>query len=369
MQYKYERELPTGLGDRLGCIICVSALGRALDKKRFAQLGVAGIEQDSLGSDKLEITKMAEITKIHLFWCEKSNINSAAHRFYPFCEISKYLKFPSNLIFHTKEDLDKLEYPAISWQGGELPATFAYDCIPTLAHKTFNQTIFKHKIDSETYKSAYDEVAAEVTIENLLIIEKLPYPYGVLHVRGGDKANWSSSFIASTMNVMQQLQEKGFNEWILVTDDETSYQLFKDICKTTSKDLQVLCAKPKNADEKGSEKGSEKVLEKGSEKGLENVENGSKNDSKNDSILNMMRDMKILLDASLIVQHVSDGWSAFSNIPASLRNTPIINTYPHFNHNLLMSFYHLGGQPQNYYRCDELDKFIEFLNSRSSRND
>jgi hypothetical protein len=306
-EYKYTRELPTGFGDRLGCIICVAALAKAID----------------LAVEVNENTKQQ--TKIHLFWCEKSNNKSAAHRFYPFSEISKYITFPSNLIFHSKEELELLDYPTLSWQNGELPATFAYDCIPTLAHKTFDQTNFKYKIDSPTYKLAYTQIATEVTIKNIDFISELPKNYGVLHVRGGDKANWSPAFIDSSVQIVQQLSNHGFNNWVLVTDDKQSFEFFPNICKTISKDFQIC--------------------------------------QEQSEITEIFRDTILLLNANFIVQHVSDGWSAFSNIPASLRNIPIINTYPFCHNSLLKSFYHLGGKPHNYHECQELSTFISKIQS------
>lgn len=320
MQYIYDRQLPTGLGDRLGCMLCVAAMAKAQDILSLK-------EKEPEKKEPEKEAKVFENTKVHLYWYE-TNEPKGAHRNYDFSEIRRYLQFPDNLIFHTKEELEKLDYPKLSWKNAELPASFAYDCIPTLAHKTFDYSNLKYRVDSDTYALAYRLITAEVKVKNLVYDSAYQIKEnkkGVLHVRGGDKSNWSPEFVATTLTCMHNLKVKysHIEDWILVTDDQHAIKLFGPLCTSFSNDIVVKSENPSHL-----------------------------------HIAQMMRDFDILLHADIIIQHVIEGWSAFSNIPASINNIPIINTYPYMRGNLLMSFHNLGGQPKNYYRHDQLNLFL-----------
>ena len=74
-------------------------------------------------------------------------------------------------------------------------------------------------------------------------------------------------------------------------------------------------------------------------------------------------DFKTLLAARRgIVQHGSEGWSAFSSVPAIARELPLLNTYdaPGAEHRFDF-FAQYAPVPQNWHRCRDLDAFLARL--------
>lgn len=134
-EYKYDRELPTGLGDRLGVYTCLSAMALTL-----------GI-------------------KVHTYWTEDASTSSPSWRYISSDFIQRYIRFPENLIFHSKAELQELQIPRLSWTGGTLPAAFAYDCLPTLAYHTFNLRNFIDKKDAGEFLKAYRKTSAALQIQ------------------------------------------------------------------------------------------------------------------------------------------------------------------------------------------------------------
>lgn len=106
--YKYVRTLPTGFGDRIGAYLCLSAYGYAM--------GATTWTQKSYG-------------RLHEQQCSDFDL------------ICIYVTFPDNLQFVSSSELASLDYPEINWTDGPLAATYANDCLPTLAHLTFSHPL------------------------------------------------------------------------------------------------------------------------------------------------------------------------------------------------------------------------------------
>lgn len=77
--YKYNRELPTGLGDRLGVYMCLAALGKLL-----------GI-------------------KIHAIWyTNRDKCHPSQSWCCDFEVIKKYIKLPDSIVFHSSDEINKM---------------------------------------------------------------------------------------------------------------------------------------------------------------------------------------------------------------------------------------------------------------------
>jgi len=284
-EYLYFRELPTGLGDRIGVYMCVAAFAQALH------------------------------SKVHVFWCCKQpqGMNLPLGDWCSdFTTIQKFIHFPECLVFHEKQVLEKIghTFTKLDWTAGELPAKLAYDCLPTLAYRTIDVQIPEKK-----YREAYRTVAQEFAIiDPTGDSEKYigEGSYGVIHVRGGDKANWTSEFVHSTQNIIQQIPE---TKWVVITDDPITFEKFPHF-----REYIVMPVSP--------------------------------------GLAGTLRDFSILTNARVIVQHCELGWSAYSHIASLLRETPIINTYPNLHNNSAQGFVKLKGMPDNFYNYTEIDKLL-----------
>lgn len=281
----FDRELPTGLGDRLGIYLCAAAMGKAMNKV------------------------------VHTYWTEDANPpkGRTPRRHYPYNIIKTLIKFPDNLVFHMKDELDKLEYPKLLWSTGELKPKLALDCLPTSGYLTFSKT---YNVKANVYREAYLAVAKELKI---LCPDKLPEgKYGVIHVRVGDKCNWRPKFQAATQSVLNEYVSKTKMTFYIVTDEQPK---------------KIPLQFPPNC----------KFYD-----GSSHTAHAQKN---------MLQDFNLLIHASCIVQHSRDGWSAFSHIASCINETPILNTYPPMNPrypvNLLDYFEKLKIKPNHFYRYNE----------------
>jgi hypothetical protein len=62
-----------------------------------------------------------------------------------------------------------------------------------------------------------------------------------------------------------------------------------------------------------------------------------------------------------IVQHGSEGWSAFSSVPALARRLPLLNTYTGPSEHRMDFFARFGPLPEHWHRCSDMDAFIARL--------
>ena len=69
------------------------------------------------------------------------------------------------------------------------------------------------------------------------------------------------------------------------------------------------------------------------------------------------KDMSLALSASGIVQHASEGWSAYTSVPAMARGIPMINTFTGNGHRFDL-FASYGEVPREFYACKEKNSFV-----------
>lgn len=69
-------------------------------------------------------------------------------------------------------------------------------------------------------------------------------------------------------------------------------------------------------------------------------------------------DMQLILGASAIVQHASEGWSSYSSVPAMAKGIPLINTYKGGGHRYSFFLQH-GDLPPEFFTCRQIRRFVE----------
>lgn len=74
----------------------------------------------------------------------------------------------------------------------------------------------------------------------------------------------------------------------------------------------------------------------------------------------VFNDFRLALGAAAIVQHASTGWSSFTSVPAMAKGIPLINTFYGSNHRVvdLLGRYE-GGIPNDFYSCAQAEAFME----------
>jgi hypothetical protein len=77
-------------------------------------------------------------------------------------------------------------------------------------------------------------------------------------------------------------------------------------------------------------------------------------------------DIRLALGAAAIVQHAANGWSAYTSVPAMAKNTPLLNTFMGSDHRFDVFARFAGGMPDAFYSCAQIDAFME-LTSRFHR--
>jgi hypothetical protein len=252
----YNRDLPTGFGDRLSVLIAVSAIAAS------------------------------SFSDVTVFWHEPcvhfiNNRNCLHH-------IQQFVTWPKNLHVMPRDQFSKhmstckhilYDTPRV------LRSHKAYDGVYTLSWKTFDIQGELSFLNETTYVRNYRQIASQFNIYNVSLPKKPNGPYVALHVRGGDKTTSLSQFITSS--VLKEIV--GILPILVVTDD---VKMTTSILKTIQfKHLIVIL--PPLPDEYEA----------------------------------MLRDLKVLLDSSFILQHVVDGWSAFSSTAAMMRQIPLLNTW------------------------------------------
>ncbi len=68
-------------------------------------------------------------------------------------------------------------------------------------------------------------------------------------------------------------------------------------------------------------------------------------------------DMTLALSAAAIVQHASEGWSAYTSVPAMARGIPLINTFAGHQHKFDL-FSQYGKIPSEFYACRQMQAFV-----------
>lgn len=259
---------------------------------------------------------------VFAYWCEQDSPS----RFYSWRELSQSMRYPTSLVLLSKPEfmehtrgMDELGY-----EGGLLPAFFAYDGVYTLELKTMVLPLSVAPCTQAQFEAAYRATGREWA---MLTANVLPDRYVALHMRGGDqieREDWQytagrRSSLYCTRESLQSIAQRETVPIVLISDDSLAKR-------------RVL-----------SEFGH--VLTGVNSRGVSKLQQE-------------MRDMSILLNADAIVQQSPKGWSAFSSFAAMVKGIPLLNTWQG-NDSLLDLFDANGGRPSELMACDALEKFTQ----------
>jgi hypothetical protein len=212
------------------------------------------------------------------------------------------------------------------------------DSAYTTAWKTFKMPD-GIKLDRDVFFETYHRVAKEFVLKNRqnMAVSGLPEgKYVVLHVRGMDKPCPLSEF--DTVNVLTKLP----SELTIVAISDNDTLLESIISNQSISRLHII----------------------------------KLSDVKLDKYEVLFHDLRILMAASGIVQHSSNGWSAYSSTAAMIREIPLINTWigrpvNSDRQNLVLGtlagFKRVGGVPeelQSANRADEILRWVQRVQNR-----
>ena len=197
--FRYNRDLCSGMGDRLTVYQSIAALAYAVNATCFA------------------------------YWCEQDSPS----RFYSWMELSKSMRYPTSLVILSKTEF--LERTAgmdeLGYEGGLLPATLAYDGVYTLAIKTMILPANVTPCTQPQFEAAYKAIGGDWGM--MADVGVLPGRYIALHIRGGDKIahrdyHYTVGKISSfycTREILQKIEQKETVPVVLISDDPLSKRL------------------------------------------------------------------------------------------------------------------------------------------------
>jgi hypothetical protein len=267
------------------------------------------------------------VEEVHVLWdCVRRPWGKEClHGDWPsvFATIRQHVTFPSILKWTAPDDLKSLPLTELK-QGSKMIESV----LPTSGWKLFYQCPGLPPIASQqVFCDAYRKVAKELIFHHPVVSRLPKEPFAVVHVRGGDKRGDSiliANFIKSTNDIVNALAPL-YKHWILVSDDQ-------ELCEHIPA-LAVCAPSP--------------LLAKA---GLDAT----------------LRDLTILVNASVIVQHSPNGWSAFSHIAACIKDVPIINTYPHdHRQNWMNKFFTNKTTPHYFFQSNQLSTLISLLKKKT----
>lgn len=73
----------------------------------------------------------------------------------------------------------------------------------------------------------------------------------------------------------------------------------------------------------------------------------------------VFEDIGLALNAAAIVQHASTGWSSYTSVPAMAKEIPLINTYTGSNHRYDVFAQYEGGLPEEFFSCTQVEVFVK----------
>ena len=315
----YDRDVCTGLGDRVGALMTLLTLARMYD------------------------------CKIYFRWCEDPSIIYKSQRehmpkWYGFSydlsqfksqfwgrDISRYVQILSSQHYESNINYYK-SLRKVKYIGNEVPTEAGLDQIYTTASKTTSLYVFSpdHKKFMEYYKVATHMVLLHTFSNDNFSKEnnfdEYPPKYIVVHMRVGD-LNTYTPYLGSHDHPRVYCTRKVVKA-VIQRLDSNIYVISNNVTWAR----RIIGLHPR-------------LLYK--EKSPQHNDNED------------YKDFRLLLGASAIIQHANYGWSAFSNNPSMMANIPLITTYKsnkqHFRYD---TFRHYGQLPPQFHQCEDLDAFI-----------
>jgi hypothetical protein len=273
--WRLNRVVCSGLGDRLCLIFAMAGLGHLAN------------------------------ARVSVRWCD-----DPAEKQYDLDVFQSMFVLPPSVTLVPSSQFDEVtaNMSDVGFENTEIPATAAFDCVYSLAPKTFKAP---QTINASSYTAAYKAAGLEFLKNGSQIGAQNKEKYVVLHVRCVDKTTDFHHNQFCTQKALSAVLSKHIR--VIVVSDDVS--LARQI--TNNHNMQL---------------------------------------ADND----VFTDLTILYDAKGIIQHSPDGWSAFSSSIAMFRSIPLINTW-RCAFNRIGEFRQRGGDTAELHMCPDLPKFINSL--------
>jgi len=255
----------------------------------------------------LSVAAIAHVTG-HVAVCGWSNDPAASKRDYAWRDIADRMRLPAELrildeaAFRDFAQQHPAPLPEITFDGNALPATEGFDCVYTLAHRTMALAGFP--ISAEAMARAYRQVGRAWEVQ-------VPYRkrfnarrYVALHLRGSDRWIAPEHRLKhfETHLVLESIPRK--LDIVAVSDDAELLDFYKALFP------RLIVPKRKHG-----------------------------------GLTQDLVDLDIVMRAAAIIQHATEGWSAFSSVPAQAKGVPLLNTAVGGDFNRLDLFAERGGAP------------------------
>ena len=295
----YDNPICTGLGDRMGMIIALSAL----------------------------VSLQSTTSVVYMEWCtEPERVILSNPQFmrwvpgwigfdYPLETVHTAFTLPANIrLFPTGsmpahiDNLVTSNGPVPAWQG--TPQTSTLYCKALVMEQAYDWT-------TQECVKAYRKAGGQVQPRNG---SEESLPYVLVHFRSADRNTHEKDELSfCTPPVLRELHAAGL--------------FMKVISNNHSVSMQWLRGLPS----------------------MQLVHSSSP-----------FKDMALALSATAIVQHASEGWSAYTSVPAMARGIPLINTFTGDGHRFDM-FASYGKVPSEFYSCRGLREFVRDVVERTRR--
>jgi hypothetical protein len=296
--WHYQNPICTGLGDRLGIVLSLSAL--------------ASLHHGANSTVYMEwcSNTMRVVQGNPMFFMYIPGWTGWA---YPNNDVQAHISLPSNVKFYPDNSSPPFGLPLQAvLHGSQAPAWHGIPQTNTLYWKALELTPPPHAWSAQEYLQAYYDAGKQLQSTS----PQDPEPYIVIHIRGPDHNTYrggEGSFC--TRYIIKQLQARVKKHRLRVISNNYTHSTH---------------------------------LMRGL-RSIETVHGGS-----------ALSDLQILLGATGIVQHASEGWSSYSSVPAMAKAIPLINTYTGLDHRYKV-FARYGEVPPEFHMCDQLAMFIDRL--------
>ena len=175
-QWRYNRVVCSGLGDRLCLLFAMAGLGRATN------------------------------TRVHVKWCE-----DGTDRHYDLNSFNSMFSLPENAVFTPSSQFasETKNMSDIGFEHTEIVASEGFDCVYTLGPKTFHAP---RAFDTLAYPEAYKAAGQQWALRT-----NLKHQHVVIHARGTDKQDPNLDDFC-TKNAVQKVADAGW-PIVLISDD------------------------------------------------------------------------------------------------------------------------------------------------------
>ena len=291
--WSYEQSICSGLGDRLGTIIALSALASLHNASYVVQMEWCTDNSKVLRQNPYHLQYIP-------YWTGFD---------YPIETLHKTLRLPSNIRLFTSQQMMDASGLGVVREEGRIPAAQGTVQTSTLYCNAITLGSSDREWSSRECAEAYREAGNQ--LQPMQVSERYPR-YVLVHFRAPDNNTCTmgrDEIPFCTRSVLQGLHAAGLYLKVISNNYSFSMQWLKGLPS-----MHMVHSK------------------------------------------SAWEDMTLALSAAAIVQHASEGWSAYTSVPAMARGIPLINTFAGHQHRFDL-FSQYGKIPSEFYTCRQMQVF------------